>query len=188
MHDYKSRTWAHVVCIRKPPHQAAHQTVPMFCRTACQNPLGLQPRRQQSMPYPQCCFNTEGHGRLGVLSSSKVRPQTELNESAHFKAIIYAEISLPASVSEKSQPHENHLETSSCRRGAMRRARPGDTPLQPTSQLVRSESDRFPASPSLLEVSNSGGRGKQTKQSRLYSSDLALGSDTSSWSSKVNLR
>ena len=88
------------------PHQAAHQTVPMFCRTACQNPLGLKPRRQQSMPYPQHCFNTEGHGRLGVLSRARSGLKTELNESAHYMATICAGISLPASVTEKSQPHE----------------------------------------------------------------------------------
>ena len=108
--------------------------------------------------------------------------------SHHIKATIHAENQL-AGLSVREEPASlNHLETSRCRTEAMRRAKHVNTPLQPSSQLVHSETDRFPVSPSLLEVSNSGGRGKQSEHSRLYSSDLALGSVTSSWSSKVNLR
>ena len=59
-------------------------------------------------------------------------------------------ISLPASVSGKSQHRSTIRRPVDIEKEAMRRAKQGNTKLQPSSQLVHSETDWFPVSPSLL--------------------------------------
>ena len=131
-----SRTWAPVVCIRKPNTPSRTSDSAHVLPNCVQEPLRPKAAPPALRAVPPSLVLTP----RGTVGSGSYLEQGQASEQTHRKRSLQGNHSCRnqlAGLSVGEEPASlNHLETSSRRTGAMRSARPGNTPLQPTSQLV----------------------------------------------------